>query len=121
MANRSFVAEASLATPEDVTTYLAAAFETSDALFITQAIGTVARIRGMSLIAEQAGLSRENLYRALNGRTKPTLDTIVRVLDALGLQLTTKPKVRPVTPTIAGHWYSALTSGLRKMRFRKSS
>jgi probable addiction module antidote protein len=47
----------------------------------------------MTEIARQAGVSRENLYRSLNGETKPEFDTIVRVLSALGVQLAAKPKV----------------------------
>jgi probable addiction module antidote protein len=46
----------------------------------------------MSQIAKKAGLSRENLYRSLNGETKVELDTIVRALSALGVQLTAKAK-----------------------------
>jgi probable addiction module antidote protein len=46
----------------------------------------------MSEIAKEAGLSRENLYRSLNGETKTELETVIRVLDALGIQLTATPK-----------------------------
>lgn len=42
--------------------------------------------------AKEAGVSRENLYRSLNGETKPEFDTIMRVLTALGVQLEAKPK-----------------------------
>jgi probable addiction module antidote protein len=79
-----------LNTPKDVSDYLAEAFATSDPLIITQAIGTVARHRGMMLVAREAGLSRENLYRALSGGKNPRLGTIIRVLNAFGLQLTVR-------------------------------
>jgi probable addiction module antidote protein len=46
----------------------------------------------MSAIAREAGVSRENLYRALSGETKPEFETIRRVLDALGVRLEVKPK-----------------------------
>lgn len=69
------------------TAYLTEAFETGDASFITQALGTVARARGMSGVARKAGLSRENLYRSLNGETKTELETVMRVLKALGISL----------------------------------
>jgi probable addiction module antidote protein len=82
-----------LDSPEVIAEYLAAALETNDAAFIAKAIGTAARARGMSVIAREAGLSRENLYRSLSGEVKPELDTIVRVLSALGVQLSAKPKV----------------------------
>jgi probable addiction module antidote protein len=81
-----------LDTPEAIAEYLTAAFETSDPSYIAKAIGTVARARGMSDIARESGLSRENLYRSLNGETKTELDTIVRVLNALGIQLSAVPK-----------------------------
>jgi probable addiction module antidote protein len=81
-----------LHSPEAVAEYLTAALETADASFIAKAIGTAARARGMSEIAKEAGLSRENLYRSLNGETKTELETVIRVLDALGIQLTATPK-----------------------------
>jgi probable addiction module antidote protein len=81
-----------LDSPEAVAEYLTAALETADASFIAKAIGTAARARGMSEIAKEAGLSRENLYRSLNGETKTELETVIRVLDALGIQLTATPK-----------------------------
>jgi probable addiction module antidote protein len=81
-----------LETPEMVADYLNEALETGHAAFVAHAIGVAARARGMTEIAREAGVSRENLYRALNGETKPEFDTIVRVLKALGIQLTAKPK-----------------------------
>jgi probable addiction module antidote protein len=81
-----------LDSPEAVAEYLTAALETADAAFIAKAIGTAARARGMSEIARESGLSRENLYRSLNGETKTELETVIRVLDALGIQLTATPK-----------------------------
>jgi probable addiction module antidote protein len=81
-----------LDTPEAIAEYLSAALETNDPSFITRAIGTAARARGMSDIAREAGLSRENLYRSLDGETKAEFGTIVRVLGALGVQLAATPK-----------------------------
>jgi probable addiction module antidote protein len=90
---RPFDAAEYLDTPEAIAEYLSDAFESGDSSFIAHAIGTAARARGMTDIARQAGVSRENLYRALNGETKPEFDTIVRVLDALGVQLSAKAKM----------------------------
>lgn len=81
-----------LDTPELVAEYLTEALETNDSSFIAQAIGTAARARGMTEISKEAGVSRENLYRSLNGETKPEFDTVMRVLGALGVQLTAKPR-----------------------------
>ena len=81
-----------LDSPKAVAAYLSEALETGDPSFVAHAIGTAARARGMTDIARDAGVSRENLYRALSGDTKPEFDTIMRVLDALGVKLTAKPK-----------------------------
>ena len=81
-----------LDTPEAIAEYLTDALEDGDPSFISKAIGTAARARGMSEVAREAGVSRENLYRALSGDTKPEFDTIRRVLDALGVRLEVKPK-----------------------------
>lgn len=81
-----------LDTPEAIAEYLSAAFETADSAFIAKAVGTAARARGMTEVARRSGLSRENLYRSLNGETRTELDTIVRVLDSLGIRLTATAK-----------------------------
>jgi probable addiction module antidote protein len=64
------------------------ATEDSDPAFLAQALGTVARARGMSQIAKDAGLSRESLYKALGAEGNPEFGTVMRVLRALGLRLT---------------------------------
>lgn len=81
-----------LDSPEAIAEYLNEAFSDGDAAFVARAIGTAARVRGVADVARQAGLSRENLYRSLNGETRPEFDTVLRVLDALGLKLEAKPK-----------------------------
>ncbi len=58
-----------------------------DASFIAKALGDIARSKGMSQVACDAGLSRENLYKALSGDRNPSLDTVLRVVGALGLKL----------------------------------
>jgi probable addiction module antidote protein len=81
-----------LDSPEAIACYLTEAFETEDPEFIARAIGTIARAQGMTTVAREAGVSRENLYRALGTGAKPEFDTVMRVLRALGVQLTAKPK-----------------------------
>ena len=90
---RAFDSVEYLDSPEAIAEYLSEAFESGDSSFIAHAIGAAARARGMTDIARDAGVSRENLYRSLNGETKPEFDTIMRVLSALGVQLAAKPKV----------------------------
>ena len=78
-----------LRTPEEMAAYLEAAIEEADgdAAFIAKALGNIARAKGMSQVASDAGLSRESLYKALSGERNPTLDTVLRVVGALGLKL----------------------------------
>ena len=78
-----------LRTSEEMAAYLEACLEEAqgDAAFIAKALGDIARSKGMSQVARDAGLSRESLYKALSGTRSPDFDTILRVVDALGLQL----------------------------------
>ncbi len=81
---------------EMVAAYLTEAFESDDPAAIVMAIGAVARSQGMGAIAEKAGLSRENLYRALGGDAKPEFATVVKVLRALGVDLVAQPHAQKV-------------------------
>ena len=78
-----------LGTPEEMAAYLEACMEEADgdAAFIAKALGDIARAKGMSQVASDAGLSRESLYKALSGERNPSLDTVLRVIGALGLKL----------------------------------
>lgn len=67
---------------------LADAFESGNATYIAQALGVVARARGMSEIAREAGVTREALYKALSERGDPKLSTLLGVARALGVKLT---------------------------------
>ncbi|HJZ44189.1 MAG TPA: addiction module antidote protein [Hyphomicrobiaceae bacterium] len=72
---------------EAIEEFIAAAFETGDPAFIARALGTVARARNMSKLAEEIGMSRPALYRALSGKGNPEFATITKVMHALGLKL----------------------------------
>jgi probable addiction module antidote protein len=78
-----------LRTPEEMAAYLEACLEEAkgDAAFIAKALGDIARAKGMTQVARDAGLSRESLYKALSGDRAPGFDTILKVIGALGLQL----------------------------------
>lgn len=76
-----------LETEEDMAAYLEAALEENDIALITAALGDIARAKGMSQIAKQTGLGRESLYKALSAEGNPEFATILKVIDALGLQL----------------------------------
>src|ERR1700674_5557089 len=71
---------------EAISAYIEEALETDDPAFITQALGTIARARGMSQIAKQTGLSRESLYKALSAEGNPEFSTVIGVMQALGLR-----------------------------------
>lgn len=78
-----------LRTPEEMAAYLEACLEDADgdAAFIAKALGDIARAKGMAQVAQDAGLSRESLYKALSGERSPGFDTILKVVKALGLKL----------------------------------
>jgi probable addiction module antidote protein len=78
-----------LKTEEEMAHYLDVCMEEGgdDPAFIAKALGTVARARGMTQVARDAGLSRESLYRALSGEGNPEFGTILKVVKALGLTL----------------------------------
>ena len=78
-----------LRTPQEMAAYLEACLEEceGDAAFIAKALGDIARAKGMSQVARDAGLSRESLYKALSGDRAPSFDTILKVISALGIKL----------------------------------
>ena len=86
-----FDAAAYLDTEQRQVAYITAALETGDADFVRDALGLVARARGMSEIAKGAGLNRESLYKALGEAGNPEFSTIMRVLRAMGLTLSARP------------------------------
>ena len=73
-----------------ISTFMAEAFETGDTGYIAHALGVVARAKGMTQIANQTGLSREQLYRSFSATGNPTLKTTIAVMKALGIELTAK-------------------------------
>jgi len=85
-----------LRSPEEMAAYLEACMEEAgdDAAFVAKALGDIARAKGMTQVARDAGLSRESLYKALSGERNPGFDTILKVTRALGIELHVAP--RPV-------------------------
>jgi probable addiction module antidote protein len=71
----------------DIANYLEAAFEDGDPALVAAALGDVARAKGMSQIAQTAGLGRESLYKALSAEGNPEFATVLKVIRALGLKL----------------------------------
>lgn len=81
---------------EAAAAYINEALAENDAAFLASAIGDVARARGMTEVAKNAGIARESLYKALRQSSQPRMETITRVLTALGLRLVVAPIVEPV-------------------------
>ena len=67
--------------------YLAAALEEDDPAVFVAALGDVARAKGMTQIAREAGLGRESLYKALSADGNPEFATVMKVVRSLGLRL----------------------------------
>ena len=82
-----------LKTDEDMVLYLEACLEEAgdDAAFIAKALGNIARAKGMSQLANDTGLGRESLYKALSGEGNPSFATILKVTTALGIKLHAQP------------------------------
>jgi probable addiction module antidote protein len=82
-----------LRTPQEMAAYLEACFEEADgdASFIAKAMGDIARAKGMTQVARDAGVSRESLYKALSGDRSPDFNTILKVVGALGMKLHAQP------------------------------
>ena len=78
-----------LRTPEEMAAYLDAWLDEApdDAAGIARALGDIARAKGMTQVARDAGLSRESLYRALSAEGNPSFATILKVARALGVKL----------------------------------
>lgn len=76
---------------EMIAEYLNAALEDGDERQIVIAIGNVAKAIGMSKIAQETGMSRPSLYKALSEGAKPQFSTIMKVLKAIGGQLRVNP------------------------------
>ncbi len=76
-----------LQSEEDMAAYLEAALEEDDPALFTAALGDIARAKGMTRIARQAGMGRESLYKALSPEGNPEFATVIKVLRSLGIKL----------------------------------
>ena len=76
---------------EDIAAYLTTVIEENDPALLAAALGDIARARGMSQVAKDAGIAREALYKALRPGSEPRFETINRVCAALGVRLVAQP------------------------------
>ena len=88
-----------LETEEDMTAYLNVALEEGDLSLIMATLGDIARARRMAMVAQEAGLGRESLYKSLSADGNPEFATVLKVVSALGLRLqaTAAPGVNDVS------------------------
>ena len=87
-----------LNTEEDVVAYVDAAFEDGDPALIAAALGDIARAKGMTNVAADAGLGRESLYKSLSVEGNPAFDTVLKVTRALGIRLRATPLAGDSSP-----------------------
>jgi len=74
-----------------VAEYLTVVLEENDPAALADALGTIARARGMTDIAKSSGITREALYKALRPNASPDFETISKVCAALGVRLVAQP------------------------------
>ena len=80
---------------EVIASVLNDALQSNDTKILLRTIGYVAKARGIAQISEITGLGRESLYKALNENSHPRFETILKVLNALNVQMTIMPKIPP--------------------------
>lgn len=80
-----------LTSDEAIAAYLDAALEDGDPRVVAMALGNIARAKGMSSVAREAGITREALYKALSDKGDPKLSTLLGVMKAIGLRFTVAP------------------------------
>ncbi|MGE4336835.1 MAG: addiction module antidote protein [Pigmentiphaga sp.] len=82
---------------EAIAEYLSAALEEDDPALFLAALADVAKARGMTQMAKDAGVGRESLYKALAPGAKPRYDTVLKLARAAGVRLTVEPIQGPVS------------------------
>ena len=80
-----------LGSDQAIAEYLSIVLEENDPTEFAHALGTIARAKGMTEVARASGLTREALYKALRPTSQPRFDTIMKVVHALGLQISVQP------------------------------
>lgn len=76
---------------ELIAAYISDAMEDRDPDVLLSALADVARARGMAKLAKDSGLGRENLYKTLSPGAKPRFETIMKIINALGVKLQAVP------------------------------
>ena len=82
-----------LESDEEIIAYLNAALEDGDPALVSAALGDIARARGMTKLANETGITRDGLYKALSPSGNPSFGTVLKVLNALGYKFDIVPSV----------------------------
>ncbi|PJK07961.1 putative addiction module antidote protein [Lysobacteraceae bacterium NML95-0200] len=77
--------------PEDIAGHLSRVMQNHDPALLAAALGSLAKAHGMTRVAEESGLTREALYKALRPGAQPRFETVQRVMQALGVELRVVP------------------------------
>lgn len=80
-----------LESDEETIAYLNAALEDGDPALVSAALGDIARARGMTKLANETGITRDGLYKALSPSGNPSFGTVLKVLNALGYKFDIVP------------------------------
>jgi probable addiction module antidote protein len=86
-----FELAALLDSDQAISEYLSQVLEDGDIDELIRALGHIAKAKGMAMVAQESGLGRESLYKALTPGAKPRFETIVKVCKALGVKLSAQP------------------------------
>ena len=81
-----------LETKEDIIACLEVALAETDTKFLFETLGALARSKGMSQIAKELGVTREGLYKSLSPDGHPSFETVIKLLDILGLHIRLEQK-----------------------------
>lgn len=111
---------------KSIAAYLNEAMAENDSDLFLSALADIARARSMSKVAEDSGLGRESLYKALRPGAKPGFATITRIMGALGVRMTAKPvkskiKIKSKTRITVPVKTSKVAPKVRQARVRKSA
>jgi probable addiction module antidote protein len=87
----SYEASRFLDSPQTISAYLAESMKAQDPQLFMQALAEVAKAQGVNKVAQQAGVNRESLYKSLKGGAKTRFETIQKLMNALGVELTVQP------------------------------
>ena len=79
---------------EAIAAYLSAVMEENDPDLLIAALGDIARARGIAKLAEDSGLNRESLYKALRPGAKPRFDTVFRIMKAMNIKMQATPTIQ---------------------------